>query len=76
MLYLVCTMHEEMRSMNFLVEPQNQDPRFISGLASKSGRVSWFGLKTKVYGLSVVSPQNHWDGFSRSGIKTGGDGFS
>jgi hypothetical protein len=55
MLYLVCTMHEEMRSMNFLVEPQNQGPRFISGLVSKLGRVSWFGLKTKVYGLSVVS---------------------
>jgi hypothetical protein len=26
--------------------------------------------------LSVVWPQNHWDGFSRFGLKTGGDGFS
>jgi hypothetical protein len=61
MLYLVCTMHEEMRSMNFLVEPQNQGPRFISGLASKSGRVSWFGLKTKVYGRFLpVWYQNWW----------------
>jgi hypothetical protein len=24
----------------------------------------------------VVWPQNHWDGFSRFGLKTGGDGFS
>jgi hypothetical protein len=27
-------------------------------------RVSWLSLKTKVYGLSVVWPQNHWDSFS------------
>jgi hypothetical protein len=32
-------------------------------------------LKTKVNGLLVVWPQNHWDGFLRSGLKTGGDGF-
>jgi hypothetical protein len=32
-------------------------------------------LKTKVDGLSVVWPQNHWDGFLRFGLKTGGDGF-
>jgi hypothetical protein len=32
-------------------------------------------LKTKVDGLSVVWPQNHWDGFSRFGLKTGDDGF-
>jgi hypothetical protein len=50
--------------------------------------VSWLRLKTKVDGLSVVWPQNHWvglsvvwlqnhwDGFSRFGLKTGGDGFS
>jgi hypothetical protein len=38
-------------------------------LASKPlGRVSWF--KTKVNGLSVVLPQNHWDGFSGLGLKT------
>jgi hypothetical protein len=33
-------------------------------------------LKTKVDGLSVVWPQNHWDSFLRFGLKTGGDGFS
>jgi hypothetical protein len=33
-------------------------------------------LKTKLDGLSVVWPQNHWDGFLRFGLKTGGDDFS
>jgi hypothetical protein len=33
-------------------------------------------LKTKVYGLSVVWLQNHWDGFLWFGLKTGGDSFS
>jgi hypothetical protein len=32
-------------------------------------------LKTKVDSLSVVWPQNHWDGFLRFSLKTGGDGF-
>jgi hypothetical protein len=32
-------------------------------------------LKTKVDGLSVVWPQNHWDSFLWFGLKTGGDGF-
>jgi hypothetical protein len=32
-------------------------------------------LKTKVNGLSVVWPQNHWNGFSWFDLKTGGDGF-
>jgi hypothetical protein len=27
-------------------------------------RVSWLSLKTKVDSLSMVWPQNHWDGFS------------
>jgi hypothetical protein len=31
----VCTVHVEMRSTSFLVEPQNQGRRFVSGLASK-----------------------------------------
>jgi hypothetical protein len=31
----VCTVHEKMRSACFLVEPQNQDRRFVSGLATK-----------------------------------------
>jgi hypothetical protein len=28
----------------------------------REARVSWLSLKTKVDGLSVVLPQNHWDG--------------
>jgi hypothetical protein len=32
-------------------------------------------LKTKVNDLSVVWPQNHWDGFLQFSLKTGGDGF-
>jgi hypothetical protein len=28
----------------------------------EGARVSWLSLKTKVDGLSVVSPQNHWVG--------------
>jgi hypothetical protein len=31
----VCTWHVETRSTGFLVEPQNQGRRFVSGLASK-----------------------------------------
>jgi hypothetical protein len=33
MLYAVYTMHEKMRNMSFLVEPQNHGRRFVSGLA-------------------------------------------
>jgi hypothetical protein len=41
--------HVETRSAGFLVEPQNQGRRFLSGLASKPlGWVSWLSLKTKV----------------------------
>jgi hypothetical protein len=32
---VVCTWHMETRSVGFLVEPQNQGRRFVSGLASK-----------------------------------------
>jgi hypothetical protein len=38
-------------------------------------QVSWLSLKTKVDGLSVVWPQNHWDDFLRFGLKTGGGSF-
>jgi hypothetical protein len=38
-------------------------------------QISWLSLKTKVDGLSVVWPQNHWDDFLRFGLKTGGGGF-
>jgi hypothetical protein len=68
----------EMRSVNFLVEPQNQGRRFVSSLASKplerfslvwpQNRWRWFliglGLKTDDDGLWVVWPQNHLDVFA------------
>jgi hypothetical protein len=48
----VCTVHVETRSVGFLVEPQNQGRRFVSGLASKPlGR------------FSPVWPQNRWRRF-------------
>jgi hypothetical protein len=36
--YAVCIVHVETRSAGFLVEPQNQGRRFVSGLASKPHR--------------------------------------
>jgi hypothetical protein len=42
---------------------------------ARGAQVSLLSLKTKVNVLSVVWPQNHWDGFSRFGLKTGGVGF-
>jgi hypothetical protein len=54
----VCTIHVEMRSAGFLVEPQNQDQRFVSGLASKPlGR------------FLPVWPQKRWLGFPGLGLK-------
>jgi hypothetical protein len=49
----VCTVHVEMKSAVFLVEPKNQGRWFISGLASKSlGRfLIGLGLKTDGDGL-------------------------
>jgi hypothetical protein len=50
---VVYTVHVEMRSVAFLIEPQNQGRRFISGLASKPlGRfLIGLGLKTDADGL-------------------------
>jgi hypothetical protein len=50
--------------VSFLIEPQNQGRRFVSGLASKPLERFLIGLalKTDGDGLSVVWPQNHWDG--------------
>jgi hypothetical protein len=48
----ICTVDVEMRSAGFLVEPQNQGRRYVSGLASKPlGR------------FSPVWPQNRWQRF-------------
>jgi hypothetical protein len=50
---VVCTVHVEKRSAGFLVEPQNQGRRFVSGLASKPlGQfLIGLGLKTDGDGL-------------------------
>jgi hypothetical protein len=46
---VVYPVHEETRSASFLVEPQNQDLRFVSGLASKP-----------LARFLPVWPQNQW----------------
>jgi hypothetical protein len=61
---VVCTMHVETRSVCFLVEHQNQDLRFVSGLASKL-----------LGQFSPIWPQNRWRRFLQFGLKTGGVGF-
>jgi hypothetical protein len=58
----VCTWHVETTSAGFLVEPQNQGRRFVSGLTSKP--LGWFvsGLASKPVGRFVSGlPQNHSD---------------
>jgi hypothetical protein len=55
----VYTVHVETRSAGFLIEPQNQGQRFVSGLVSKPlGRVSRFG------------PQNQQLRFADLGLKS------
>jgi hypothetical protein len=68
----VCTVHVETRSTGFLVEPQNQGRRFVSGLASKPlGRFLRFGLKIGGGGF-LVEPQNQGGGgFPGLGLKIG-----
>jgi hypothetical protein len=46
----VCTWHVETRSAGFLVEPQNQGRRFVSGLASKPLGHFLIGLDLKTDG--------------------------
>jgi hypothetical protein len=60
----VCTVHVEPRIAGFLVEPQNQDRRFISRLASKSLGRFVSGLDLKPLGR-----------FSPVDLKIGGDSF-
>jgi hypothetical protein len=48
----VCTMHMKMRSTGFLIEPQNQGRRFVSGLISKP-----------LWRFLLVWPQNLWRRF-------------
>jgi hypothetical protein len=46
----ICTVHVETESASFLVEPQNQDRQFVSGLASKPMRQFLIGLGLKTDG--------------------------
>jgi hypothetical protein len=61
-----------MRSAGFLVEPQNQARRFVSGLASKPlEQFLRFGLKIGGNGF-LIEPQNQGGGgFPDLGIKIG-----
>jgi hypothetical protein len=67
----VCTVHVVTRSASFLVEPQNQGRRFVSGLASKPlGLFLWFGLKTGCNSF-LIEPQNQGgEGFFGLSLKT------
>jgi hypothetical protein len=76
-LCVVYNMRKEMRSMSFLVQPQNQGLRFVNGLASKplqqflliwpQNRWLWFLL---------VWHQNLWLQFLWFGVKTTRSSFS
>jgi hypothetical protein len=58
MLCAVCTVHKEMRSASFLVQPQNQGQRFLPFLPQNRWlRFLWFGLKTTHLGFRF-EPQN------------------
>jgi hypothetical protein len=63
--YVVCIVHKETRRADFLVEPQNQGWRFVSGLASKPLGRFVSGLASKSLGRFLpVWPQNRWRQFS------------
>jgi hypothetical protein len=49
--------------------------RSVSCTWSRGTHISWLSLKTKVDGLSVVWPQNHWDSFLVEPQNQGGGGF-
>jgi hypothetical protein len=62
---VVCTWHMETRSASFLVEPQNQGRRFMSGLTSKPlGRFSLVLPQNQWRRFFSVWPQNRWRWFS------------
>jgi hypothetical protein len=61
---VVCTVHVEMRSTCFLVEPQNQGRRFVSGLTVKPlVRFSSGWPQNWWRRFSPVWPQNRWRWF-------------
>jgi hypothetical protein len=56
--FVVCTVHKETRSADFLVEPQNQGRRFGDFGLKNTATVSSFGPQNQAgFGLSVA-PQN------------------
>jgi hypothetical protein len=55
---VICIMHKETRSVDFLVEPQNQDRKFPS-----------FNLKTSSFGLVIWVSKSLW-WFLDLGLKT------
>jgi hypothetical protein len=72
----ICTVHVETRSAGFLVEPQNQGQRFVSGFASKPLGRFVSSLASKPLGRFLpVWAQNRWYDFLLFDLKTGGDGF-
>jgi hypothetical protein len=67
----VYTCHVEMRSVGFLVEPQNQSRWFVSGLPSKLVATVSPGLTSKSAVGFLVKPQNQGGGgFLDLGLKT------
>jgi hypothetical protein len=60
----VCTIHMDMRSIVFLVWPQNQGLRFVSSLALKP-----------LAQILLDWPQNWWLGFPDLGLKIGSSGL-
>jgi hypothetical protein len=61
---VVCTVHMETMSSSFLLEPQNQGWRFISGLASQPlGRFSLVWPQNRWWRFSPVWHQNRWRQF-------------
>jgi hypothetical protein len=85
MLCAVCTVHEETRSVGFLVEPQNQGRWFVSDLASKplerflpawpQNQWRWFlplWPQNRWQRFLSVWPQNRWLQVFDLGLKTGG----
>jgi hypothetical protein len=69
-LYAVCTVHMETRRAGFLVEPQHQGQRFLSGLASKPlGRFPLVWLQNWWLQVSRFGPQNQQLRFGDLGLK-------
>jgi hypothetical protein len=64
MLCAVCTIHMDMRSIVFLVWPQNQGLRFVNSLALKP-----------LAQILLDWPQNWWLGFPDLGLKIGSSGL-